>query len=260
MTELQKTQQQFLNYLLNKDNNFEDYVIGTEKFDSATRLGIYGNAYAARLVEVLQDNYPALHTLMGDERNEKMAYAYLKETPSQHYSVRYFGHKLANYLRNHKEYKDTPVFAEMADFEWALRNAFDSADETAVGIESLQAIPPEHWGEMHFKLHPSVHRLDLKWNVAKLWQAIENNDEPIPPEENKYPIAWRIWREGQLNIFYKSLEVDEAWALDAIIDGNNFAEVCEGLCEWIDEIHTPQRAVELISSWINDGLIIEVNT
>lgn len=258
MTELQKTQQQFLNYLLNKDNNFEDLVIGTKKFDSATRLGIYGNAYAARLAEVLQDNYPALHTLMGDDANEKMAYAYLAENPSQHYSVRYFGHKLADYLRTHDAYKNTPVFAEMAAFEWALRNAFDSDDKTAVGIDALQAIPPERWGEMHFTLHPSVHRLDLSWNVPILWQAIENGDEPIPAEKNEYPIAWRIWREGQLNIFYKSLAVDEAWALDAIINKYNFAEVCEGLCEWIDEINTPQRAVELISSWIADGLIIDV--
>lgn len=259
MTELQKTQQQFLNYLLHKDNDFEAYVVGTEKFDSSTRLGIYGNAYAIRLVEVLQDNYPALHTLMGDDSNEEMSYAYLEAFPSQHYSVRYFGHKLADFLRNHPFYSKNAVFAEMADFEWALRTAFDSADENTIGIDALQAIPPEQWGEMHFTLHPSVNRLDLKWNVAKLWQAIENAEDPIPPEEGEYPVAWRIWREGQLDIFYKSLAVDEAWALDAIIEGNNFADVCEGLCEWVDEIHAPQRAVELISSWINDGLIIDVS-
>ena len=226
MSELQKTQQQFLNYLLHKDNNFEELVVGTKNFDSSTRLGIYGNAYAARLVEVLQDNYPALHTLMGDERNEKMCYEYIEQSPSQHYSVRYFGHKLAEFLHNHQVYANTPVFAEMAEFEWALRNAFDAEDKKPVGIEALQAIPPEQWGEIRFTLHPSVDRLDLKWNVSKLWQAIENDEEPIPPEENEYPIAWRIWREGQLNIFYKSLAVDEAWALDAIMNGDNFAGVC----------------------------------
>lgn len=260
MCNLKKTQQEFLNYLRQKDNNFEDYVVGTKNFDSSTRLGIYGNAYAIRLIEVLEDNYPALHTLMGDEVFEKLAYQYLAQHPSQHYSVRYFGHLLADFLHNMEEYKYTPVFAEMAEFEWALRAAFDSSDEQTITIEALQAIPPEQWGEMHFNLHPSVHRLNLRWNTPALWQAIENKQAPIPAEENEYPISWRIWREGKLKIFYKSLQVDEAWALDAIIEGNNFAEICEGLCEWIDEMNTPQRAVELISSWINDGLIINVST
>ena len=259
MSELKKTQQQFLNYLLRKENKFEDYIVGTKKFDSSTRLGIYGNAYAARLVEVLEDNYSALHTLMGDDQFEKLGYEYLEATPSQHYSVRYFGHKLSEFLRNNKNYANTPIFAEMADFEWSLRAAFDSPDVDTIDIKALQAIPPEQWGDMRFTLHPSVDRLNLKWNVPSLWQAIENEEEPIPAEENDYPISWRIWREGKLKIFYKSLLVDEAWALDAIIAGNNFAEICEGLCEWIDEVNTPQRAVELISTWINDGLIVEVS-
>lgn len=259
MSSLKKTQQQFLNYLLQKENEFENYIVGTEKFDSSTRLGIYGNAYAARLVEVLEDNYSALHTLMGDDHFEKLAYRYLEAMPSQHYSVRYFGHKLAEFLRDHKEYSKNAVFAEMADFEWALRAAFDSANKQAIGIDALQAIPPEQWGDMYFTLHPSVDRLNLKWNIPILWQAIESKEEPIASEENEYPLSWRIWREGELKIFYKSLAVDEAWALDAIIAGNNFAKICEGLCEWIDEINTPQRAVELISTWINDGLIIDVS-
>ena len=73
------------------------------------------------------------------------------------------------------------------------------------------------------------------------------------------PIAWRIWREQALKIFYKSLAVDEAWALDAIIDQTNFADICAGLCEWVDEAYAAQRAVTLIQTWINDGLIIKVS-
>ncbi len=260
MSKLKEIQQEFLNYLMHKDNNFAAEVVGTKNFDVATRLGIYGNAYATRLVEVLQDNYTALHTLMGDERFEKLAYDYLEQHPSQHFSVRYFGHQLAEFIRQNKHDDNDEIFAEMADFEWALRTAFDAADISAIKIEDLQAIPPEQWGEMQFKLHSSVHRLDLNWNIPQLWQAIENQDKPIPPEKNEYPISWRIWRKGKLKIFYKSLQVDEAWALDAIIAQQNFAEICEGLCEWIDEIHTPQRAVELISAWINDGLIIRVKS
>ncbi len=34
---------------------------------------------------------------------------------------------------------------------------------------------------------------------------------------------------------FVSLSLDEAWAIDAMINGANFGEICEGLCQWVDE-------------------------
>jgi len=259
MNTLYETQQAFLDYLMAQSDDFEQYIVGTKRFNKAKRLGIYADAYASRLIESLQDNYPALHTLMGDCQFNRMANQYLEKYPSQHFSVRYFGHKLDQFLQQDMQYNINPVFAEMAAFEWALRAAFDAEDQTPITIAALQDIPIEQWGAMQFTLHKSVHRLNLEWNIATLWLAIENQEDAIPAEKNAYPIAWRIWREQELKIFYKSLAVDEAWALDAIIDRYNFADICTGLCEWVDEIHAPQRAVTLIQTWINDGLIVDVS-
>jgi len=257
MSSLYETQTAFLDYLMNQSPQFEQYVVGTKRFNRETRLGIYGDAYASRLIEALQDNYPATSTLIGDCKFIKMGQHYLEKYPSQHFSVRYFGHQLSPYLK--KYYSKTPVLAEMAEFEWALRAAFDAKDQTPSTLADLQAIPIERWGEMRFTLHDSVHRLDLSWNVAKLWQAIETEEAAIPAEKAEYPIAWRIWRETELKIFYKSLAVDEAWALDAMRDQVCFADICAGLCEWVDEIHAAQRAVTLIQTWIADGLIVDVS-
>jgi len=258
MTTLRQTQQAFLDYLLEKSTQFKHEIIGTKRFNKKTRLGIYADAYASRLIEALQDNYPALHTLMGDSQFNRMAQYYLSKHPSKNFSVRYFGDQLSQFLQQESRYNSQPVFAEMATFEWALRAAFDAKDQTPITMAALQAIPVEQWGDMRFSLHDSVHRLNLEWNVATLWLAIENEQEAIPAEKNDYPIAWRIWREQKLKIFYKSLAVDEAWALDAIIDQTNFADICAGLCEWADEAYAAQRAVTLIQTWINDGLIIKV--
>ncbi len=63
-----------------------------------------------------------------------------------------------------------------------------------------------------------------------------------------------IWRRD-LQTFYRSLDVDEAWALDAVTDGENFGVVCAGLTEWVDELHAPQRAAGMVSRWAEEGLI-----
>jgi hypothetical protein len=54
--------------------------------------------------------------------------------------------------------------------------------------------------------------------------------------------------------------VDEAWALDALIAGQNFADICQGLCEWIDTQHVAAHAAGLLKGWIGDGMIARIET
>lgn len=254
---LRETQQQLLDYLIGGDESIKSQIVETAKVSSNTRLEIYGNAYAIRLVEALAENYPALSTLLGESAFNQLGFKYLEVYPSSHFSVRYFGHALADYLReNHSE---EPHLSELASFEWELRHAFDAKNGTPITLEVLQVISPEKWGGMTFKFHASLSCTELAWNVPQLWQALEEEKELPSLEKAEYPITWRLWREKNLKIFYRSMVVDEAWALQAMQANKNFAEICEGLCEWVDEAHAPQRAIELLRAWIDDGLIISVN-
>ena len=150
MSTLLQTQQAFLDYLLEKSTHFERDIVGTARFNKKTRLGIYSDAYASRLVEALQDNYPALHTLMGDCQFTHMAQHYLSQYPSQNFSVRYFGHQLSSFLSQERRYNKNPVLAEMAQFEWALRAAFDAADQRPITLAALQEIPNRTMGRNAF--------------------------------------------------------------------------------------------------------------
>jgi hypothetical protein len=66
-----------------------------------------------------------------------------------------------------------------------------------------------------------------------------------------------LWRRG-LQHHWRSLAVDEAWALDAARRDVDFAGICEGLCEWIDASQVALRAAGMIKGWLNDGLIAGV--
>jgi hypothetical protein len=254
---LRETQQQLLDYLMTGNEAIKEQIVETEKVKSNVRLGIYGNAYALRLVEALAENYPALSALLGESAFNQLGFNYLSEYPSAHFSVRYFGHALTTYLLEHAS--EEPHLAELARFEWELRHAFDAEDGVPITLATLQAIPPEAWGGMQFSFQPSLSCTELIWNIPQLWQALEEDEEQPILDKAEYPITWRVWREPNLKIFYRSMLVDEAWALQAMQSGKNFAELCEGLCEWVDEVHAPQRAIELLRTWIDDGLIIAVD-
>jgi hypothetical protein len=253
MSELLTLQRSMMQWLQTETGDIQNKIIGTEKVSADIRLAIYGNAYRYRLIDALSDNYPSVHTLLGDEDFYNNGIQYIAAYPSQHFSIRYFGNHLETFLS--EQHQETTLLAEMARFEWALRDAFDAKDKDPLALDALQTIAPEAWADLRFTLHPSVTRLNLEWNVPQLWSAIEHETGQIPFEEAKYPIPWLIWRK-ELKTYYRSLDVDEAWALDVVMQGQGFSEVCTGVCEWVDEAYAPERVAGFIATWLAADLII----
>ncbi len=259
MSELHRLQQSLMGWLIHKDESLKSDIIDTGKVNQVSldqRIAVYGNAYGYRLIDALSENYPSVHTLLGDDEFYKMTYAYMDKHPSEHFSLRFFGHQLETFLKVY--HSDLPFLAEMARFEWALRDAFDAADIPAIGMDELQSVPVERWSDLLFQFHPSVSRLNLEWNVPQLWSAIDEEAEPIEPEKLEYPYSWLLWRKDLLT-YYRSLDVDEAWSLDKAMAGGNFADLCQGVCEWIDEEHAPTRVAGFLSQWISDDLLVGIN-
>lgn len=254
MSELRRLQGDFLAALLRGDGAFKERILDAGRLDAEGRLGIYTNAYRVRLIDALADAYPCVHTLLGDEDFQRLGAAYLKAAPSRHFSIRWFGDGMSDFLRQSAPYVDMPVVAEMAAFEWALRGAFDAPDGPTIGRSDLERIAPDAWAGLGFRLHPSVRRLDLEWNVPQLWNVIDRGEPPIKPAQQAYPVAWVIWRRD-LQTYFRSLDVDEAWALDCAAIGTGFGDICAGLTEWVDELNAPLRAAGFIARWLEEALI-----
>ena len=254
MTRLRDIERLFQSHILHGDDGIRTLVVGTEAVDADTRLGIYAGAYRLRLIEALDTDYPGLHTLAGDTAFDALCRAYIDAHPSAFRSLRWFGHRLAEFLRTTAPYAAHPVFAEMAEFEWALSAAFDAADSELCTAADLAAVPADRWPALRFTPHDSLRRLDLRWNVPPVWKAIDASDAPPALAEGADPVAWLVWRR-ELVTRYRSLGVDEAWALDALRGGAHFAALCEGLTEWIDAQNVAAHAAALLKRWLEDGLI-----
>jgi len=257
MSTLRHLQNNFQAYLVKGKTAIEKNIVGTEKVSVATRLGIYGHAYCARLIDALADNYPVLRTYLGQEWFEEMAQAYLVKYPSTYRSIRWFGEDLEKFLTNEKEYQVQPYLAEIAAFEWKLSLVFDAADSETLRQEDLAKIAPEQWMDLRFRPHPSLHRIDLSWNVVPIWQALNEENPPPDPQKSATKVPYVLWRRDLINRF-SSVPADEAWALDAILKGLDFGEICEGLCEWVAEEEAGLRMASLLKGWIQSGLLASV--
>ena len=212
-------QRAFQDYLLTSSESFQAAVRDTRKADRLTLLDVYRDGYALRLIEALTTDYPGLMAMAGPADFDHMARAYVSAHPSRHPSIRWFGKDVADFLGATPPYSRTPAAAEMARFEWALGETFDSPDATPVTADALVALPPEAWETLAFTPLPSLRRLTLEFDVPQAWQR-RKEVEPgnLEVERATRPVRWAIWRPELVSNF-RSLDEDDAALLDALTDG-----------------------------------------
>jgi len=259
VTSLAELQAQFQSFLLGRDRGIEQLTVGSSGLPARDRLAVYADAYRLRLLEVLGEDFPGLHGMIGDEAFDTLGRAYMAAHPSDHPSVRWFGRHMAAFLRDAPPYRDQPVLAQMADFEWAQGEVMDAADSPAVSMDALAAMAPESWPAMRFGFQNALRRLDLDWNVPALWQAVHDETHPPPaPARFDAPVAWLLWRQG-LQVHWRSLDGDERCAIDAARDGAAFGELCEGLLARTHDDQVPLRAAGYLKRWITDELVAVID-
>lgn len=259
MTRLATLQARFQSFLLDGGRDIERLTVGSEHLPARQRLAVYADAYRLRLLEVLGDDYPGLHGMVGDRAFGALGRAYIDAHPSDHPSVRWFGRRLAAFLRKTEPWDEQPFLAEMADFEWTQGEVIDAADSPALDAADLGAVPSAAWPGMRFGFQDALRRLDLDWNVPALWQAVDDEcDAPPAPKRFDAPVAWLLWRKD-LAVHWRSLEDDERWALDAARDGRSFGEICEGLLARTRDDQVPVRAAGYLKRWVTDELVARID-
>lgn len=248
-------QRAFQDYVLASSDVFTAQVRDTSKADRITLLDVYRDGYALRLIEVLTNDFPGVLAMTGPESFDALTRAYIANHPSRHPSVRWFGCKLADFLAATAPYDRTPALAEMARFEWALGEAFDSVNAEPVKAEAIMAVPPEAWETIAFAPIPSLQRLAFAHDVPPSWQRREEVEPgTLEVVALDAPVPWVIWRPVRVSNF-RSLEPDEAAMLGAMMQRQPFPALCEALLPHVEEDQAAARAAGLLRAWVEEGMI-----
>ena len=179
-------------------------VIGRSRnLTAAERLGIYANAYYARLLECLAAYFPMLQKTLGGEIFEGFAFEYLQKYPSKSYTLDRLGENFARFLaetRPAPEEGEAPgemgwpdFLIDLAELEWNVNRVFDGP-----GVEgkplltpgSLQSFPAERFAEARLVPVPCLRLLTFRFPVNAYYTAIRNAEEgeevPVPDPEREH--------------------------------------------------------------------------
>jgi hypothetical protein len=182
----------------------EQVIAPSQAQTSVERLAIYANAYYARLLECLGEEFPVLKQTLGDETFDAFAFAYLQTYPSRSYTLNKLGENFPRFLNetrgeayaNDESSTDAaaappedvlgwPDFlVDLATLEWTFTEVFDGPGvegQPLLSVEQIQAIGPDAWPNVRLQMVPCFRLVALRFPVNGYYGAIRHSEQPELP-------------------------------------------------------------------------------
>lgn len=223
------------------------FVKPNDRLTSFERLEIYNRQYWYRIKDCFFEDYMGLQVILGEERFEQLALAYLEKFPSESFTLRNLGRHLVEFLEANPRWTK-PLQKEalnMAQLEWAHIEAFDNEARPRLRVESLTSADP---ASLRLKLQPHVTVLELGYEVDKLLIRAKHdrgfrNEASNAMERSRTSKRSALKRELKAktiylavhrhdeSVYYKRLEPAQYRLLTALRDGATLSEACDALMQ-----------------------------
>lgn len=175
----------------------ETVVLPSRRVSSLQRLRIYANAYYARLLECLRNEFPALVAILGEKTFHAFAFAYLQRYPSTSYTLNDLGRHFPDYLsetqprgaRSDGAAETWPaLLVDLARLERMYSEVFSGpGTETLPPLEptALHRLPAEAWPRLRLAADPALRLARFGFPVHEVVTAARHGEPftmPAPAE------------------------------------------------------------------------------
>lgn len=213
-------------------------VARSQRLTSGERLQIYANAYYARLIECLREEFPTLVHVLDESTFDGFAFGYIQRFPPRSYTLADLGSRFPHYLeqtRPSDALRDDgrpswPDFLiDLARVERTYSEVFDgpgAEGQNLLQVESLLEISPEAWPHARLIAAPCLRLLALAYPVHEYISAVRRGDGPTVPEPS--PTYLAVTRRDYV-VRRCQVTAAEYELLSALIAGRTVGEAIESV-------------------------------
>lgn len=146
-------------------------LVGPDGETAPKRFNVYRNNVIASLSEALEQSFPAVVNLLGEDYFKALARAFVAEHPPSSPVLMWYGADLGDFIEGFPPLQAYPYLADVARIEWAWLQAYHSADAVPLDPAEIGAIAPEEVGNIRFEKHPASGVFRSQWPVWDLARA-----------------------------------------------------------------------------------------
>jgi hypothetical protein len=165
----------------------ESVVSRSQALTSVERLSIYANAYYARLLECLGEEFPVLKQTLGEETFDAFAFGYLQKYPSRSYTLGKLGANFAQFLAETRPVEDSPEDHPAAAAHANSEEVPEASDEVEAGVKL-----PDEWPELLIDL------ATMEWTFSQVFDGKGVEGQPLLSAEQLRQIDPDAWMNARL--------------------------------------------------------------
>ena len=185
------------------------------------RFAIYRNNVRAMRVRALENAFPIVRQITGDEFFEGLAREYARRFDAQDGDLNLYGDRFAGFVAGFKHAQALPYLPEVARMEWLLHRAYFARDCAAFDLVQLAEVPAEHHGELRFTLNPAAAMLASDYPLARIWEVHQKNfSDTQTVDFTAGPHFALVYRDG-FDGAVAALDAGEYAFLQALFAGTN---------------------------------------
>ncbi len=142
------------------------------------RMDVYRNNVHASLIDGLEQAFPVVLQLVGQEFFRAMAREFLRDHMPERGTLIGFGDSLPEFLDAFPPVASLPYLGDVARLELLWLRSYHAADDRPVTPEEVAAVPAEELPDLRFGLHSSVETLKSHLPVLSFWRAHQPGQNP----------------------------------------------------------------------------------
>lgn len=222
----------------------------------AERIGVYANAYFARLVGCLKELFPATAAALGDEVFAPFAADYLTRHPSQSYTLARLGDRFPEYLAQTRPPRESSapdwadLLVDIARLELAIQEVFDGPgpeELPAARWEELSPLPFSTLARLQLTPNPSLRLVTFRFPLHDYFADLRAQRSAEPPPAATSTLA--LWRRNFL-VRRLPLGTRSAALLGAILAGGRLEAVLGA------QAVAPDELAEWFQTWAAAGFFV----
>ncbi len=185
------------------------------------RIDVYRNNVHSSLIDGLEQAFPVVLQLVGQEFFRAMAREYLRDHMPTRGTLVGFGDGLPDFLDAFPPVSSLPYLSDVGRLELLWLRSYHAADDIILAPDEISNVAQEDLPEAKFILHPTLQAFQSAYPVSSIWQAHQPGEKPGSANIGEGGEAVLLLRSN-LSVVVHKVEAGAISFVDALRSGEPF--------------------------------------
>jgi hypothetical protein len=218
---------------------------------SVERVGVYQGMYLLRMVEALENDFPAVAHYLGSDAFRELVTAYVAAHPSRSYTLNRLGDRFPEFVRTWSGLRRRGFVADLARLEALVTQVFDAPESAAWPAEEIARIPESAWEDAVFQPIAALRLGAFAYPVNAYFQSFKDDDHDHPATARK--ATWVVVYRRNYEVWRRDLSKPAYGFLRALVRGRPFGEAVSDAARGLQG-SAGERLFRWLRDWVSDGM------